>query len=421
MAEKFSVAGIELFVTILVARYLGPEKYGILAFAISMKTLFATASHMGLVGLTTREIIKYPEKKIELLGTVFTLKLLGSIVGFVVLFLYALVFEKHKSIEFWVLLIVSVSIFFKSFDVIDFWFQAHTKAMYNTIARLASSIIAALMKLLLVLAGSGLLFFALTYLLQSLLIACFLLLLFYLTTKISITDFRFNFIKAKELFGQGWVIFLAAIFATIYLKIDQVMLRWFISQQEVGIYAAAVTLSEAWYFIPTSIVVSFFPKLIRLKETQPQKYMKRLQQILDILFSIALFFAIIITFIATPLVEILFGEKYISSAPILTIHIWAALFVFMRAAFSKWILIENVLVFSLITQGLGALVNVGLNIIVIPRYGGYGAAITTLISYAVASYFSLFFYSKTRPVFWMMTKSILSPIRYALLHRVRDL
>ena len=64
----------------------------------------------------------------------------------------------------------------------------------------------------------------------------------------------------------------------------------------------------------------------------------------------------------------------------------------MRAAFSKWILIEDTLFFSLITQGLGALANVGLNLLLIPRQGGIGAAVATLLSYATASYFSLFFY-----------------------------
>jgi len=68
--------------------------------------------------------------------------------------------------------------------------------------------------------------------------------------------------------------------------------------------------------------------------------------------------------------------------------------------------------FSLITQGFGALANVGLNLLLIPHYAGYGAAIATLLSYAVASYFALFFYKKSRPVFWMMSYAMLAPVRY---------
>jgi O-antigen/teichoic acid export membrane protein len=192
------------------------------------------------------------------------------------------------------------------------------------------------------------------------------------------------------------------------------MLKWFVGAKEVGIYAVAATLSESWYFVPTAIVASLFPKLIDLKETDQKRFNYRLQQIFEILFVIALSVAVLMSFMGAPLIDLFFGQQYLASAPILAIHIWTALFIFMRAAFSKWILIEDALMFSLITQGFGALTNVGLNLLLIPRYGGYGAAVATLISYAMASYFSLFFYKKSRPVFWMMTKAMLSPVRYPL-------
>ena len=111
---------------------------------------------------------------------------------------------------------------------------------------------------------------------------------------------------------------------------------------------------------------------------------------------------------------ITFGEAYQNAAPILIIHIWAALFIFMRALFSKWIIIEDVLIFSVISHGAGALLNVALNYLLIPHYGGEGAAYATLFSYATSSYLALLLYSKTRPTFWMMTKSIFSPLRYSL-------
>ena len=128
----------------------------------------------------------------------------------------------------------------------------------------------------------------------------------------------------------------------------------------------------------------------------------------------ALGVAIVVTLIAEPLITLMFGQSYQAATPILIIHIWSALFIFMRTAFSKWILIENVLMFSLITQGLGALANVALNYWLIPIYGGEGAAYSTLFSYATASYFALVLYPKTRTVFWMMSKSLFSPVRYSL-------
>lgn len=197
------------------------------------------------------------------------------------------------------------------------------------------------------------------------------------------------------------------------------MLKWMAGSQEVGIFSVAATLSEAWYFIPIAIVTSVFTKLIKLKDSNPEQYQKRLQHLFDLLFMLALVVAVMVSFLAEPLILLMFGKPYVASAPILVVHIWAALFIFMRTAFSRWILIEHVLMFSLLTQGMGALVNVLLNFVLIPKFGGLGAAYATLLSYATASYFALLFYGKTRTIFWMMTKAMLSPVRYLNVFRLR--
>ena len=119
-------------------------------------------------------------------------------------------------------------------------------------------------------------------------------------------------------------------------------------------------------------MISFFPKLIQLKKLNQSQYKARLQQLLDIIFISGLTIAILITFFAEELILLLFGDAFIGAANILTIHIWASLFIFMRAVFSRWILIEDMLVFSVITHGLGTITNVLLNLWLIPIYGGIG-------------------------------------------------
>jgi len=416
MGEKILAMGLGFLVSVLVARYLGPEGYGVLAYAISLTAIFATAGHLGLGGLVVREIVTKPTERAETLGTTLILKFTGVAVGYLVLLAYALIYEKSGSLEFWVLIIVASSLLFQPFRVIDFWFEAHVHAKYPAIAQSSSLLIAVTIKIFLVFSGAGLIFFAFVHFLQAVMIACFLLFLFKAKSHIPISSWQISSKKAKELLSQGWVIFLGAIFATIYLKIDQVMLKWFVGSEAVGIYAVAAILSEAWYFVPTAIVASLFPRLIELKVESQEKFNRRLQQIFDLLFVVALMVAVVVTVIAGPVIQLFFGAQYLAASSILAIHVWAALFIFMRAALSKWILIENVLVFSLITQSLGALANVCLNLVLIPHYGGKGAAIATLISYAMASYFSLAFYSRSRPIFWMMSKAILAPIRYPMQH-----
>ena len=116
----------------------------------------------------------------------------------------------------------------------------------------------------------------------------------------------------------------------------------------------------------------------------------------------------------TAIIRYLYGSQYERAGAILTIHIWAGVFVFMRALFSKWIIMEKLLLFSLVSQGSGAVLNVVLNLLLINRFGGLGAAIATLVSYAGASYLVLFFCPRVWPVARMMTKSILLPARLLL-------
>ncbi len=411
MLEKILYMGVTLGVTVLLARHLGPEQFGILAYALSLVAIFAIAGHVGLSGLVVRELVRHPEVRDEIMGTSFFLKGAGYLIGILLLLIFIFVVEDRESDAFWVLIVLAGTLLFQPFYVIDFWFQSRLEAKYVAISNSLALLVSSFLKIGLVLFSVHLVFFAIASLVQIIIVVLLLIFFYWYKSKLSIKKWQFSVSRAKRLTSQGWMVFLGSIFAVIYLKIDQIMLKWLVGTEEVGVYAVAATLSEAWYFVPVAIVASFFPKLIKLRESDSVLYHKRLQQVFDLLFILALVVAIAITLIAKPLIDTMFGEEYQQSAPILVVHIWAALFIFMRAAFSKWILIEDALMFSLITQGLGALANIALNYWFIPLYGGIGAAYATLISYATASYLALLLYPGTRPIFWMMTKSFMAPLR----------
>ncbi|MES9993374.1 MAG: flippase [Candidatus Thiodiazotropha sp.] len=416
LGERTLTMSLAFAVSIVVSRYLGPERYGILSYAISFTTIFAIAGHLGLSGLVIKDIVKYPEKSNETLGTVFALKYAGILIGFCILLLFTFSTEVGGSKEFWVLLIVSLTIIFQPFEIFNYWFSAKIQGKYIFFSKITAITIASIIKVILVLASAGLIYFALTNVLLAFISATLYLIFFHKLGNAPIFSWIVSISRGKDLLSQGWMVFLGSIFAVIYLKVDQVMLRWLVDNESVGIYAIAANLSEAWYFIPTAIVTSLFPKLIQLREKNEKQYLKRFQQLFDFLFALACIVAIIISMFAQPLILLLYGSEYTQSAAILVIHIWAGLFIFMRSALSRWIIIENALVFSLITQGMGAFMNILLNLLLIPLYSGKGAAFATLISYAVASYISLLFYRRSRPIFWMMTRAIVSPIRYPALY-----
>jgi O-antigen/teichoic acid export membrane protein len=186
----------------------------------------------------------------------------------------------------------------------------------------------------------------------------------------------------------------------------------------VGVYSVAVRFSEVWYFIPTAMVTSAFPRLVELRQTDLKRYDRRLQQGFDVLFILALVVAVLMTLLGRPVVEWLYGPAYSRAGSILAIHVWAGIFIFMRALFSKWVIMENALVLSLVSTAFGAIMNVILNLLLIRPYGGHGAAVATLISYAVASYLTLLVIPRTWTIAKMMTKSMLFPIR-VLVYRKR--
>lgn len=406
MADKFLGLGVAFLITVVVARYLGPEDFGVFSYVISLVGLFAVAGHMGLAGLVVREIVSKPSDRGLILGTTFILKLTGMAIGYLALLVYGYYYEGIESVEFFLIAILGSTLLLRSVDTIDYWFQSFVQAKYVSISNLIGLFSSSIAKLLFVFGGFSLAYFVLANVLQVVILGLVLLFFYITKSDLRIREWSFSWVKVKELLGQGWLIYLGSIFAIINLKMDQVMLKWYQGAEQVGIYAVAAQISEAWYFIPTAIVASFFPKFIELREKNNEQYQVRLQQLFDILFLLALTVAVIVTFGGGLLINIFFGEQYEASAGILVVHIWAAIFIFMRALFSRWILMEDALVFSLITQGFGAVVNVILNYFWIQEYGALGAAYATLLSYAASSYIALLLYKKTRPVFWMMCKSI---------------
>jgi len=408
--ERIIQLGIGLLVNILVARYLGPEKYGILSYAFSLIAFLGTFAYLGLSGLVVRDIVRFPDEKNMLLGTTFSLKFAGSFFAFLMAIGLALFTHDIGGNEFWILLIIGLSLFARPFQTIDFWFQSQIQSKYTVLANLTAYVFGAALKTLLVFLSASVIAFACASSLQVIL-ASILLIIIYRYKGFSIFQWQFQISKAKDLLSQSWIIILSGFLALVNEKVDQIMLRWMSGAADVGIYSVAVTFSEVWYFIPTTIAMSVFPKLIDLKKSQASIYNKRLQQVCDVLFTLAFLVALAMSFVAGPLIPFLYTDAYSGASAILIIHVWAGIFIFMRALFSKWILIEDALIFSLISHGAGAAVNVFLNLVLIPRYGGQGAAFATLFSYAAASYFALFFSLKTKPLALIMSKSLVLPLR----------
>jgi PST family polysaccharide transporter len=198
---------------------------------------------------------------------------------------------------------------------------------------------------------------------------------------------------------------LSSIAVMIYMKIDQIMIGQMLGNDAVGIYSAAVRISEIWYFIATAVAASVLPAILEAKKHSEGQYRQRLQGLFDLMTWMAIIVAFPVTFFATPLVTMLFGADYSEAGGVLAIHVWATVFVFLGVAGGNWFLAENQQLISLQRTALGAVVNVLLNILLIPMMGVVGAAWATLISYAIAAMLSDVLQRATRDMFMMKLKS----------------
>jgi O-antigen/teichoic acid export membrane protein len=231
---------------------------------------------------------------------------------------------------------------------------------------------------------------------------------------INIRHLKFKSKIAISLLKDSWPLILSGLIIAIYMKIDQVMIKEMLDNEAVGNYAAAVRLSEAWYFIPMIISSSLFPAIINAKKISEELYYKRLQKLYDLMVWIAIAIALPMTFLSDWFVALLYGEQYNQAGSVLMIHIWAGILVFFGVARYKWTLTENLQKFEIIIDIIGAISNILFNYILIPIYGISGAAYATLISYFMASVITSLFIKRFHVSLKMYLLAFLLPFRILL-------
>jgi O-antigen/teichoic acid export membrane protein len=392
-AEKFIRLLIAFVVGIYVVRYLGPENFGIFSYAISFVGLFATIATLGLDSIVVRELVKDPTRRDELLGSVFYLRIIGALIA-IALTLIAAVILNESSFNFILISIIVTSTIFQSLNVVEHYFQAKVESKYNVYVQSSSLILASILKVVLIFFGASLIYFAIVYVIEFI----FLSVGFYLVYKINnlkISAWQFKSSTAFILLKDAWPLVLSGVVISIYMKIDQVMIKYMLSSTEVGYYAVAVKLSEVWYFIPMAICTSLFPAIVNAKLVSEKLYLSRLQKLYDILAWMAIGIAIPVTFLSDFIIVTLFGLKFLAAAPVLTIYIWAGVPVFLGVASSQYLINENLTKLAFYRTFIGMIINVILNIFLIPIYGIDGAAFATLLSYAL-SVFAIGFFKNTR-------------------------
>ena len=371
---------MSLIVGTLVARYLGPERYGVLNYALSFVAIFSFLSSFGIDNIIVRDLIKYKENKKSILNTAFVLKLTGG--GLVILLsTVTSILIKNDFYTTVLIFLYSLQLVFASLSIIDSYFQSIIIYKYSFIAQFISTVAVSALKLYLVFMGLGTGWFILA-LVFEIAVYSFIILKIFIKNGQKI-QFDFNFTLAKTMLSDAWPFILSSAFYLIYTKIDQVMIGRMIDTTSLGIYAAGVKLAEIWYFIPAIICGVLLPAIVNAKIVHNELYVKRIKKMFIFVTIIALSIALFEFIFAKYLILILFGHAYLGSIIILKIYTWAGVVVSIIMVLQQYLTVENSTKLIMISSFIGALVNVILNFVFIPKFGIIGSAWATVISYSM--------------------------------------
>ena len=367
------------FIGAWLARYLGPGNYGILNYASSFGGIFAFIATLGVDGILSRELVKHPEKRDDLMGTGFVLKLVGAVVAFILTNSAVFIFESDYLIKFLVL-VFSLSFIMQVVSIISTFFQSNVQAKQTTKAQIVATFITSVLKVLAIMMHVGVIWIMLIFVLDSLWNGLMLLLI-YKKSGLLVRKWRFDGRLAKVILKNSWPLMLASAASYIYIKIDQVIVGHLMGTYEVGLYAAAVKVAEAWYFVPAIICSSLFPAIINAKKAGKSIYQERLKKFYLLMGGLAVVIAMAMTLLARPVIIILFGSDYLASVPVLQIYIWSGVGMFLTMAVNQYLMAENMVRTIFLANLVSMISNVALNFILIPFWGLGGAAIASIISY----------------------------------------
>ncbi|MFZ2193531.1 MAG: flippase [Candidatus Moraniibacteriota bacterium] len=386
--DRIVQMSISLFVGVWIVRYLGPERYGILSYAVAFVAFFGSFARLGLDSIVVRELVKSEFSKENILGSAFFLKLIGGFLAFFFSILFIYFFKPSDHLIIKLVLIIGFGLIFQSFDVIDYWFQSQVISKFTVFARSATYLVGSVVKIVLIFSGAGLVSFAWVFLLESCLVAIGSLIAYYYHSQL-IKFWRFKFDVVKKLLSESWPLIFSSISIVVYMKIDQIMIGNMLGNIPLGNYSAAVVLCEAWYFIPTIIVGSVFPAIIYSRKYGKELFLQRFQNLYDVLIWTAIIIAIPVSVFSSQIIELLYGSSYKQADIVLSLYIWSGVFVFLNAGLGRYLIAENMTKVAFTRSFVGAIANIGLNIILIPRFGISGAAMSTLISYGLATLSSI--------------------------------
>ena len=401
---------ISLFIGSWAARYLGTENFGLLNFSLAINGVFSAVAPLGMEVLVVRQIIHKPSEAGKWLGTVMVIRGFAS-----VLFAFAsvgvsLIMSPHDESKAIITAIFGVGMAVQFLESGELLFQARTQMRRLVGPRIALIASINVVKVIFIMKGLSVFWFAGLMGLES---AASGVVTFVLMRSALPKDspLRFDLTSGKELLKKSWPLAVSALTVIIYVKASQLFMNMTLSNRDLGIFAAGIRIPETMNFIPMILASSLLPTLLNSRNQGEQAYWAALRKYFHISSAVGYIVCIPLSLGAIPIIHILFGHEYRDAGPIMVVYSWSFMFACAGVARSQYLLNEGLTRLSLFFSIAGLVSNIGLNLLLIPRFGTMGSAFATIGSYAIGGVFATFAIQKLRRVARMQVATLLTPWR----------
>ena len=400
---KILQMAISLVVGVITARYLGPSNYGLIGYGTAYVSFFAAFCSLGLNSVIIKDFIDNPHEQGEAIGSAIVMRIISSLLSSIMIVSFVAVVDKGETVTIAVVALCSVGTIFHVFETFNFWFQAQYKSKITSIATFLAYVITALYKIILLILGKDVRWFAFSTSVDYIVVAVFLFLAYKMHGGERI---RFSLKKSKSLLKVSYNYILSAVMISVYGQTDKLLLKHMLDESAVGYFTIATTICTMWVFVLQAIVDSMYPTILRLKSENYEQYERKNRQLYAIVFYVSCFVSVAFLIFGDFGVKLLYGEAYLPASSVLKVVSWYTAFSYLGVARNAWIVSEGKQKYLKYIYGAAAILNVVMNLLLIPRMGTIGAATATLITQILTSIILPIMFKELRPNTRLMLEAI---------------
>ena len=382
-----------LAISMFTARLLGPSGFGLINYAASIVAFVVPIMNLGINSILVKEIISYPNKEGETLGTAVVMSVVSAFFCILGIFSFTSLINRNEKETIIVCTLYSLLLIFQALEMIIYWFQAKLKSKYTSVVALISYILVSIYKIFLLSAQKSVRWLAISNAMDYMLIDFAAMIIY---RRMGGQRFSFSLKTAKRLLGASKYYIISNLMIVVFSQTDRIMLKLMIDDAETGYYSVAATCAAMTGFVFSALIDSFRPMVFEYKKTDEIRYEKSIIMLYSIVIYLSVIQSVLFTLFAPLIISVLYGSAYMASVSVLQIIVWYCTFSYLGGARDIWILAENKQKHLLIINALGAFMNIMLNGILIPLLGADGAAIASVATQMFINYIFVLIYKPTR-------------------------